>query len=137
MSENRARRLKYWEDANHIAVIRGFARRGFTLEIIARKMGISRGTLWRWMKESDKIREALKFNASKAALYAVEAVLERKAIDGEAWAVKQYLNAFGGETHNPDRYIGCESESDDISVYNEVIDVLEGEVDIDAEGIRR
>jgi transposase-like protein len=51
---NGSKRLALWETPERLSVLRYMARNGQTMEAIAKKCGIVRQTLARWIKESQK-----------------------------------------------------------------------------------
>lgn len=65
----------YWTSDQGIAVISQWKRDGLTNKDVTEKLGIGMSTLYRWMEDSGKLREALKLNREIA-----NSTLENKAV---------------------------------------------------------
>lgn len=126
-NKNMASRIKYWEQSEQLVKLRGYMRRGLSLNDTALKMGVSAATLRQWIKESPTIRENLTKFASNVDLYAIEDKLVTAARQGHAWAVNRYLDAFGGERYNPDMRGEFMPNEDNNETFNEIVDIIEGE----------
>lgn len=96
----------------------------------ALKMGITEPTLKGWIKQSPSIRENLKAFSSKADLYIIEDKLISAAKKGEQWAVNRFLDAYGGPIYNPNLRGEFLPEDEGNETFNEIIDVIEGEVKV-------
>lgn len=125
-----ASRIKYWELPEQLAKLRGYMRRGLSLKDTALKMGITEPTLKGWIKQSPSIRENLKAFSSKADLYIIEDKLISAAKKGEQWAVNRFLDAYGGPIYNPNLRGEFLPEDEGNETFNEIIDVIEGEVKV-------
>lgn len=119
-------KLKYWEEPEQLAKLRGYMRRGLSLKDTALKIGVSEAVLKGWIKESPAIRNNLKAFASKADLYIIEDKLVSAAKRGEKWAVNKYLKTFGGEIYNPDLRGEFMPEEENNDAFNEILDIIEG-----------
>lgn len=122
----RNKRLNFWEGPLQLSMIRSYARRGCSLEEIAKKMGVSKPILVGWIKESPTLRDALT-KSNVMITYCAEDMLEKKVREGEAWAIEMYLKAFKSSTYQPERWIGCEPmEDNNTDMLLEVLDIVDG-----------
>lgn len=130
-TQNRSKWPKYWEEPYNLLIIKSYARRYYKLQDISDMMGIHRSTLYEWLKVSKPIRDTIMIGRQTGIAY-VENVLEEKAKAGEPWAVKLYLEVFGGSRYDYKRYIGLPKPDESANLTNEVLDVLgESEEDND------
>lgn len=120
-------KIKYWEQPEQLAKLRGYMRRGLTLKDTALKMGVQEATLRQWIKESPKIRENLQAFASKVDLYIIEDRLVASARKGESWAINRFLDAYGGDRYNPEMRGEFLPNADDNKTFNEIVSIIEGD----------
>lgn len=71
-------------------VITAVKEAGGNVALACHNLGISRGTMYVYMRKYPEIKEILD-NAREQTIDQVEHVLIDKALEGEAWAVKFYL----------------------------------------------
>lgn len=71
-------KMEAWTTPKGLDILRGLARRGLSDEDIAKSIGISRKTLYRWKAANVPIRDALR-EGKLAADLAVESALFKKA----------------------------------------------------------
>lgn len=81
---------KQWREKENLLLLRGWKRDGLTNDQIAEKIGISRKTLYVWIKKYSDIGDALKIGKEHAN-FAVENKLFQKAISGNVTAMIFYL----------------------------------------------
>lgn len=76
-----------WLEPQNLALLRGWARDGNTDEQIAKKMGISVRTLYRWynIPECQPLCQAIK-SGKEVTDYAVEGALLKNALEGNVTA---------------------------------------------------
>lgn len=72
-----------WNTPERLALIEGYARRGYNDEQVADKMGIARSTLFKWRKICPAINDALKSGKEEADVE-VENALFRRATGYDA-----------------------------------------------------
>lgn len=77
--------IKVWETKTNLKKIRIWAQAGMTNEQISEKIGIDRATLYRWMKKSPCILNALKMG-KEVADDIVEKSLFNSALNGSVQA---------------------------------------------------
>ena len=83
-------RLKEWEQPEKLTCIVGWKRNGLTDVQVAKNMGISPRTLYKWRSESVQIMQALK-RGKEAANFIIENVLYNKALKGDNTAMIFWL----------------------------------------------
>ena len=72
-------RYEYWRTADGILLLKAWARRGLTLEEVAKQIGISRKTLHEWINRFGDIRDALKGRARECACAEIENAMHEHA----------------------------------------------------------
>jgi len=86
---SRGKHEKWLTPAGRVLLI-GWAREGLTEEQIAKKMGISRQTLYIWKTKHSELNEALQ-EGKEVADFAIEQALYRNAITGDTTAQIYWL----------------------------------------------
>ena len=75
-----------WEDIkDKLILIEGWARDGVTMDGIAENLGISKTTLYKYIKKHSVLEKAIK-NGKEVIDYAVENALLKKALGGDTTA---------------------------------------------------
>lgn len=82
--------LKDWTIPEQLVLIEGWARDGYTMEMIAEKIGITKGTLYGWTNKNEDFLNAIK-NGKEVADYKVENALFKNAMDGNVTAQIYWL----------------------------------------------
>lgn len=59
MGSRRIRKMEYWEKKENLIRVQGWARDGLTMIQIAKNMGIGKNTLYKWLRNSDDIENAV------------------------------------------------------------------------------
>ena len=90
--------IEYWTDGDGLEVVAAWARQGLTNEDIAKRVGISKATFYKWKKEHINFSNALKYN-SDIADAAVENALYMKATGYELTETRESINEDGNTTH--------------------------------------
>lgn len=78
-------RLEKWKEPENQVLLEGWARKGLSMEQIAHNMGISKDTLYRWIKTSSDISDAIK-KGKEVTDFMVENALFTAAISGNVVA---------------------------------------------------
>jgi len=122
-------RLKEWEKPEMLSVLRFWSRDGCSITTIAEKMGITRTTLYQWMRESQRLTSAIKMGKLISVAYA-EDKLMRKIEEGDITAIIFYLKSNRKTVYNWPQSMGIEPEDgeEDAAALNEIMDVLENRV---------
>lgn len=79
------KRIAKWEQSENLVLLEGWARDGLSMEQIAHNMGISKDTLYRWLKLSSYISDAIK-KGKEVTDYLVENALFTSALTGNVVA---------------------------------------------------
>lgn len=79
------KRIAKWEQSENLVLLEGWARDGLSMEQIAHNMGISKDTLYRWLKLSSDISDAIK-KGKEVTDYLVENALFTSALTGNVVA---------------------------------------------------
>lgn len=91
-------RMENWTDANHLIVLQGWARSGDSMEQIAKKIGITRKTLYIWRNKSAQINNAISVG-KEVADFVVENALFKEARAGNTQAIIFWL-----KNREPDKW---------------------------------
>ena len=79
------KRIAKWESEEKLILLEGWARDGLSMEQIAKNMGIAKDTLYRWLKISSDISDAIK-KGKEVTDYLVENALFASALGGNVVA---------------------------------------------------
>jgi hypothetical protein len=91
-------RLLKWESNESLVLLEGWARDGLSMEQIAHNMGIAKDTLYRWLKISSDISDAIK-KGKEVTDYLVENALFTSALTGNVVA-----QIFWLKNRKPDKW---------------------------------
>lgn len=91
-------RMENWTDTNHLIALQGWARGGDSMEQIAKKIGITRKTLYIWRNKSAQINNAISVG-KEVADFVVENSLFKQARDGNVQAIMFWL-----KNREPDKW---------------------------------
>jgi hypothetical protein len=94
-------------------------------------MCVSKSTVYNYIKESPKIRDAV-LSGRKVTVAMVEDVLFRQAMSGAGWAVKLFLETHDRDAYKYEEQRGCWRENIDADLVNEAMDVMEDCGDLDS-----
>ena len=78
-------RIARWEEPEQLVLLEGWARAGLSMEQIAHNMGISKDTIYRWLKLSPYISDAIK-KGKEVVDFMVENALFTSALAGNVVA---------------------------------------------------
>ena len=92
------KRLAKWEEENNLVLLEGWARDGLSMEQIAHNMGVAKDTLYRWLKISSDISDAIK-KGKEVTDYLVENALFTSALTGNVVA-----QIFWLKNREPDKW---------------------------------
>ena len=92
------KRIAKWEKEENLVLLEGWARDGLSMEQIAHNMGIAKDTLYRWLKISSYISDAIK-KGKEVTDYLVENALFNSALQGNVVA-----QIFWLKNRKPDRW---------------------------------
>ena len=87
-------RKKVHDIQNRLKEIEDWARQGATNEIIAKRLGISRGTLWTYTKEFPDVLDALKRGRENLTIDLMSALI-KKAVGYKYKETKRYIDENG------------------------------------------
>lgn len=79
-----------WLEPEKLMLLQGWARDGYTDEMLARDIGITTKTLYEWKVRYPKFSEAIK-KGKEVVDYAVENALLKKALSGDVTAMIFWL----------------------------------------------
>ena len=84
-TKSKSKRCLEWEQADKLILLQGWARDGLAMNQIAHNMGISKETLYQWMKLSSAISDSIK-KGKEVSDYLVENALFTSALSGNVVA---------------------------------------------------
>jgi len=87
---NRSRYRDYWLSEDGLEKIATMRKGGYTIDEIAKTIGVGRGTIHRWAKENETLKNNLFLN-SEIAIVEVESQLMKNIKSGNQRAVEFYL----------------------------------------------
>lgn len=110
-----------WKTEEGLVLLQGWARDGLTDEQIAKKMGVSRETFYKWKREYTDISDALK-KGKEFVDFLVESSLLKAAMEGNTTA-----QIFWLKNRRPDKWRERPAES--VSTRDNKIDAFEKALD--------
>lgn len=91
-----------WLEADGLILLESWARDGYTIDEIATRIGISKETLYKWMREEAEIKKAI--NTGRELVdYKVENALLKSALGYKTKEVKVTTLMRGGRVLRPPR----------------------------------
>lgn len=89
------KRVDEWLEAENLTLIKGWRRDGLTYEQIAHNMGVHVSCLYKWVKEHDELKEAIK-KGEQVMVYEVENAMYKAALGYNVTEVEETQSSSEG-----------------------------------------